>query len=61
MCWEHKWNKVCNLRKRKIGVMRKFRARGFRTISPKWTNSINEKLALKGKKVYWNRDSREVL
>ena len=61
MCWEHKWNKVCNLRKRKIGVMRKFRARGFRTISPKWANSINEKLALKGKKVYWNRDSREVL
>ena len=41
--------------------MRKFRARGFRTISPKWPSSINEKLALKGKKVYWNRDSREVL
>ena len=61
MCWKHKWNKVCNLRKRKIGVIRKFRTRGFRTISPKWANSINEKLALKGKKVYWNRDSREVL
>ena len=42
-------------------MIRKFRTRGFRTISPKWANSINEKLAPKGKKVHWNRNSREVL
>ena len=42
-------------------MRREFWTGGFRTSSPKEVNSINEKLALRKKRVCWNRNSRKVL